>query len=64
MDDELKPALPKVVPETPEKYKQLVSEIRKQKKELTHKHIQYKLCSILEIMMQSKQKGMSGYLRG
>lgn len=59
--------------ETAEKYekriakmsdKQLVSEIHKQKKALTPRHIQYKLCDILLVMMDSKKNGMTPYLRG
>lgn len=43
---------------------QLVGEIRKQKKALTNRHIQHKLLSVLEILMDSKKRGMTPYLRG
>jgi hypothetical protein len=68
--------IPQSVPEkkeTTEKYekriakmsnRQLVSEIRKQKKTLTERHIQFKLLSVLEVLMQSHKRGINPYLRG
>ncbi len=44
--------------------RQLVGEIRKQKKTLTEKHIQFKLLSVLEVLMASHKRGLTPYLRG